>query len=170
MLLTPLDGHQVGVLRACCRWLLQTGIPFSLAYMARTRAAHPAFAADLYKLFALRLDPAQTRRGAGPAALRLAAALHARLDAVADADEDRILRAFLGVVLATLRTNFFARAEDGARRPALALKLDTQQLPDLPRPRPHLLPGPGPPPQQRPARRAASCAPSSCSPAPWPTR
>ena len=30
VLLTPLDGHQVGVLRACCRWLLQTGIPFKI--------------------------------------------------------------------------------------------------------------------------------------------
>ncbi|MFM7708035.1 MAG: NAD-glutamate dehydrogenase domain-containing protein, partial [Gammaproteobacteria bacterium] len=140
VLLTPLDGHQVGVLRACCRWLLQTGIPFSLAYMARTLAAHPAVAADLYRLFELRLGPARasrfSRRG-DAAAERLAARLRAQLDAVADADEDRILRAFLGVVLATLRTNFFARGEDGARRPALALKIDPQGLPDLPLPRPY---------------------------------
>ena len=134
VLLTPLDGHQVGVLRACCRWLLQTGIPFSLAYMARTLAAHPTVAADLYRLFELRLDPA--RRGTA-AADGLATRLRARLDAVANADEDRILRAFLGVVLATLRTNFFARGGDGARRPALALKLDPQDLPDLPLPRPY---------------------------------
>ena len=134
VLLTALDGHQVGVLRACCRWLLQTGIPFSLAYMARTLAAHPAVAADLHRIFGLRLDPA--RRGTA-AADRLAARLRARLDAVANADEDRILRAFLGVVLATLRTNFFARGADGARRPALALKIDPQGLPDLPLPRPY---------------------------------
>jgi glutamate dehydrogenase len=136
VLLTPLDGHQVGVLRACCRWLLQTGIPFSLAYMARTLAAHPAVSADLYRLFELRHDPARARRG-GVAADALAARLRARLDAVANADEDRILRAFLGVVLATLRTNFFARSGDGARRPALALKIDPQGLPDLPLPRPY---------------------------------
>jgi len=134
VLLTPLDGHQVGVLRACCRWLLQTGIPFSLAYMARTLAAHPAMATELYRLFELRLDPARRRSAAADG---LAARLRARLDAVANADEDRILRAFLGVVLATLRTNFFARGGDGARRPALALKLDPQGLPDLPLPRPY---------------------------------
>ena len=137
VLLTPLDGHQAGVLRACCRWLLQTGIPFSLAYMARTLAAHPAVAADLYRLFELRLSPERAARRPSPAADKLVAKLRERLDAVANADEDRILRAFLAVILATLRTNFFARGEDGARRPALALKIDPQGLNDLPLPRPY---------------------------------
>ncbi|NBU25034.1 MAG: NAD-glutamate dehydrogenase [Gammaproteobacteria bacterium] len=137
VLLTPLDGHQVGVLRACCRWLLQTGIPFSLAYMARTLAAHPTLAGELYRLFEMRLDPARAARGSGKAAERMAERLRGRLDAVTNADEDRILRAFLAVIAAVLRTNFFARGADGARRPALALKLDPHGLPDLPLPRPH---------------------------------
>ena len=55
VLLTALDGHETSVLRACCSWLLQTGIPFSLVYMARTIAAHPALATDLWRLFMLRL-------------------------------------------------------------------------------------------------------------------
>jgi glutamate dehydrogenase len=140
VLLTALDGHETGVLRACCRWLLQTGIPFSLAYMARTLAAHPGIAADLWRLFALRLAPtAGPRAGRAQAkpASRLIERLHTRLEAVSHADEDRILRAFMGVILATLRTNFFQRDPDGSRRPALALKLDPHAVADLPLPRPY---------------------------------
>jgi len=140
VLVTALDGHEASVLRACCRWLLQTGIPFSLAYMARTLAAHPAVATDLWRLFALRHAPVadpRSGRAALKAAERLAERLRVRLEAVSNADEDRILRAFTGVILATLRTNFFQRDADGARRPALALKLDPHAVADLPLPRPH---------------------------------
>ena len=140
VLITALDGHEAGVLRACCRWLLQTGIPFSLAYMARTLAAHPAFAADLWRLFTLRLGPVAGERASRAAlrkADRLVERLRATLEAVSNADDDRILRAFMGVILAALRTNFFQRDTDGARRPALALKLDPHAVADLPLPRPH---------------------------------
>ena len=55
---------------------------------------------------------------------------------MASLDHDRILRAFLGVIQATLRTNFFQReAADGAgRKPYVAFKLDPQAVPDLPAP------------------------------------
>ena len=51
-------------------------------------------------------------------------------------DEDRILRSFLTVIKATLRTNFFQ--EDGGRQPHayLSMKFDPQAIPDLPAPRP----------------------------------
>jgi glutamate dehydrogenase len=140
VLLTALDGHEASVLRACCRWLLQTGIPFSLAYMARTLAAHPALATDLWRLFTLRLAPVSgvaAERAAARAATRLVERLQQRLEAVSHADEDRILRAFLSVILATLRTNFFQRDAAGGRRPALALKIDPHAVAGLPLPRPY---------------------------------
>ncbi len=40
-------ARQVTVLRACCRYLLQTGIPFSQSYMERVLAAHAATARAL---------------------------------------------------------------------------------------------------------------------------
>jgi len=139
-----LAAHEVNVLRACGRYLLQTGVAFSQAYMERTLAAHPAVAADLYALFALRLTPTAqpaSRRSAAPAVdasePEVLEALQQRLEAVASADEDRILRAFLAVILAVQRTNHFQRDAQGARRPLLALKLDPQSIPHLPLPRPH---------------------------------
>ena len=54
------------VLRACCRYLLQTGVPFSQAYMERALAANAAIARKLVRLFETRFDPAlaAARRGA----------------------------------------------------------------------------------------------------------
>lgn len=73
--------------------------------------------------------------------------LDGALDQVASLDEDRILRSFLTVIKATLRTNFFQSVhESGDRRdrgaeldayhPYVSMKFDPQAIPDLPAPRP----------------------------------
>ncbi|MGY0504331.1 NAD-glutamate dehydrogenase [Luteimonas sp. e5] len=64
------------------------------------------------------------------------------LDAVESLDEDRILRSFIGVMDATLRTNYFIDYVDGKRKdggPAdyLAFKIDCNAVPDSPKPRPY---------------------------------
>jgi glutamate dehydrogenase len=49
--------RQVKVLRAYCKYQLQTGIPFSSTYMSETLARHPAVARLLIELFEARFDP-----------------------------------------------------------------------------------------------------------------
>ena len=46
------------MLRAYCRYLLQTGVPFSQAYMERTLAANAGIARNLVRLFETQFDPA----------------------------------------------------------------------------------------------------------------
>jgi glutamate dehydrogenase len=53
------------------------------------------------------------------------------LDDVASLDQDRILRSFLDLIRATLRTNHFQSG-----RPALAIKLESAHIRELPEPRP----------------------------------
>ena len=60
----------------------------------------------------------------------------AALDDVASLDHDRILRSYLRVDPATLRTNFYQPGEDGEPKAYLSLKLDPRAIPDLPEPRP----------------------------------
>jgi glutamate dehydrogenase len=136
LLQTELDARQIVVLRACCRYLLQTGIPFSQAYMERVLCANAPLAAELVRLFEAQFEPAAPQRGRAARVARLAAAIGRRLEAVGSADEDRILRAFFAVVQATLRTSHFQRDAAGAPRPALALKLDPQHIPGMPLPKP----------------------------------
>jgi len=66
----------------------------------------------------------------------LIGAIKALLEHVSSLDEDRILRAYLGVIGATLRTNYFQR-RDGAPRPYISFKFDSSKVPDLPKPRPY---------------------------------
>jgi glutamate dehydrogenase len=82
--------------------------------------------------------------------VQLASTRHAikvLLDHVSSLDEDRILRSFVDVIEATLRTNYYidyrkGRYKDGLRAdggPAdyLSFKFDSSKVPDLPKPRPY---------------------------------
>ena len=62
--------------------------------------------------------------------------LESTIDAVESLDEDRILRGFLRVVRAVLRTNYFQTDAGGQAKTYLSLKLDPDLVPDLPEPRP----------------------------------
>jgi len=69
-------------------------------------------------------------------------AIKALLDRVSSLDEDRILRSYVGVIGATLRTSYYIEYKHGLRAdggPAdyVAFKLDSSQVPDLPKPRPY---------------------------------
>ncbi len=70
------------------------------------------------------------------------AALLGLMDRVKSLDEDRILRSFIGVIDATLRTSYYIERTDGLRvdgGPAdyISFKLDSSLVPDLPKPRPY---------------------------------
>jgi glutamate dehydrogenase len=130
--------REIVILRAYCRYLLQTGVPFSQAYMERTLAGNPTVARNLVRLFEARFDPepARSKRLAERNADKLIGQIRVGLDAVTSLDEDRILRAYLTLVEATLRTNFYQLDAAGKPKPYLSLKLDPTRIPDLPLPRP----------------------------------
>jgi glutamate dehydrogenase len=107
---------QTRVLRACCRYLLQTGLPFSQAYMERVLHTHSHIARDLWRLFEQRLDPSADGRGAQRAATSIEQRLRHAIGEVRNPDDDRILRSFLAVVLATLRTKTISAATSCAGR------------------------------------------------------
>ncbi|MEM7652081.1 MAG: NAD-glutamate dehydrogenase domain-containing protein [Pseudomonadota bacterium] len=68
---------------------------------------------------------------------RLAAEIVEQLDAVSNADEDRILRSFLNLISATIRTNFYQKTQDGDWKSYLSLKFDSAKIDGLPKPRPY---------------------------------
>jgi glutamate dehydrogenase len=63
-------------------------------------------------------------------------ALSVLLEGVSSLDEDRILRSFLGVMQATLRTSYFQRP-GGRHRDYVSFKFDPNAVPELPKPRPY---------------------------------
>jgi len=74
-------------------------------------------------------------------------AIKALLDRVSSLDEDRILRSYVGVIDATLRTSYYIDYKldgngdglraDGGPADYIAFKLDSSRVPDLPKPRPY---------------------------------
>jgi glutamate dehydrogenase len=100
-----LEARQVVCLRMLCRYLVQTGLPYSQAYIEQLLAEHSPIARLLVKLFEVRFDPALDDKKRKNEELKLAQELDALLDKVATLDGDRELRALLGVIRAALRTN-----------------------------------------------------------------
>jgi glutamate dehydrogenase len=135
LLTTGLAAREIIVLRAYCRYLLQTGVPFSQAYMERTLAGNAGIAKNLVRLFEVYFEPSSAARGPSRVE-KLIAAIRTGLNTVTSLDEDRILRGYLNVVRATLRTNFYQHDGSGSAKSYVSFKLDPHMIPDLPLPRP----------------------------------
>ncbi len=130
-----LTWREIALLRAIAKYLRQAGSAFSQAYMEETFADNAKLARLLVELFGLRFDPALASSGDAKRS-ELVLEIDAALDAVTSLDQDRILRSFLSVILAMLRTSYFRGDQDGQPRPYLSFKLDPAAIPDLPAPRP----------------------------------
>ncbi|HEX9889074.1 MAG TPA: NAD-glutamate dehydrogenase domain-containing protein [Nitriliruptorales bacterium] len=133
-----LSWPEVQVLRAYRRFRRQVGTAYTADTINDALVEHPSVASGLAELFAARFDP--HRNQDEQAVARSHAEVEAACDAVERLDQDRILRGFLALVDATLRTNFYVphRYTTGAAGvPYLSLKFDSGQVPDAPRPVPY---------------------------------
>lgn len=130
-----LNWRQAMVLRAYAKYMRQAGSTFSQDYMEDTLRNNVHTTRLLVSLFEARMSPG--RQSAGTELTDgLLEELDGALDQVASLDEDRILRSFLTVIKATLRTNFFQQAKSGKPHSYVSMKFDPQAIPDLPAPRP----------------------------------
>ncbi|MGF0176043.1 NAD-glutamate dehydrogenase [Streptomyces sp. Marseille-Q5077] len=130
-----LTWRQAMVLRAYAKYLRQAGSTFSQDYMEDTLRNNVHTTRLLVSLFEARMSPDRQRAGR-EIVDALLEEVDAALDQVASLDEDRILRSFLTVIKATLRTNFFQEAAAGKLHDYVSMKFDPQAIPDLPAPRP----------------------------------
>ncbi|MBW6438974.1 NAD-glutamate dehydrogenase [Actinoplanes hulinensis] len=133
-----LTWRQVVVLRAYAKYLRQAGNVFTQQYVESTFTAYPEIAGLLVRLFEVRFSPAlpigeaeRTRRAG-----ELRGRITELLDQVESLDQDRILRSYLTLIEATLRTSFYQRGAEGRPKSYVAFKLDPQAIPELPQPRP----------------------------------
>src|SRR5919108_639454 len=129
-----LTWREIAVVRAIGKYLRQAGSRFSDRYVEQTVCAHPEIARLLIALFRARFDP---RRDDRDDAADVAERIGQAIDAVESLDQDQILRTFLDVLQAMLRTNYFRSGADGRPKPHFSFKLDPSRLSWLPLPRPH---------------------------------
>ena len=128
-----LHWRTVSILRAYSRYLQQADFPYSQANIARVLLAAPDAARLFVDLFAAMFDPdsASPERAA-----ELEQEVVERINEVVSLDADRILRAILSLVKATLRTNYYRTDENGEPRSYLSIKVEPHAIAELPRPRP----------------------------------
>jgi glutamate dehydrogenase len=135
---TGADWREVAVLRAYAAYLRQIRAPFGPRYIAETLNRHAGLAREIIEWFRLRFDPdrklSSDERKAKEDAIR--ARLESAVANVPSIDEDRILRHYMSLLTASVRTNFFQRTSVGALPATLAFKLDSKAVDGLPEPKP----------------------------------
>ena len=105
--------------------------------MWSTLVKHAGLSARIVALFHARFDPrAEAENGRAEKQAAIRAEIEAGLSQIDSLDEDRILRRFVNLVEAALRTTFFQLRTDGLPRRTLALKFESARVEGLPLPRP----------------------------------
>ncbi len=133
-----LEWHEVVILRAYAKYLRQVGVALSETYIQQTLARHPGITRYIIQLFTNYFDPAlgDSVMGRKGASLGIRSQIEDELEQVTNPDEDRILRLYVSLIEATLRTNYFQRDAEDKRKLYLSFKLDSKAVPELPEPRP----------------------------------
>jgi glutamate dehydrogenase len=124
-----LTWRQVNIVRAYRTYRQRVNGSFTEAYQNDILVRNCEIAGNLSRLFELRFDPSVPRDT--DAEDELQEQITKQIEQVKSLDEDRVLRAYLGMILATIRTNAYLRD-----RRYLSFKLQSARVPDIPRPYP----------------------------------
>ena len=138
VLIAGLPWRDVALLRAYARFLKQIRLGFDLGYIANTLLNHADIARELVRLFKTRFYLARklTAEDLEDKQQKLEQAILSALDDVAVLNEDRILRRYLDLIKATLRTNFYQPDANGQAKSYFSFKFNPKAIPELPRPVP----------------------------------
>ncbi|TAH36199.1 MAG: NAD-glutamate dehydrogenase [Alphaproteobacteria bacterium] len=129
-----MTAREVVIFRSYAKYLRQIGFTISQNSIERCLAKHADITKDLLKLFYAYFDPKSG--GDSFTAAKLQADILIKLDKVTNVDEDRIMRKFLNLISASLRTNFFQTGAEGRPKNYFSVKLSSRDIIDLPEPKP----------------------------------
>ncbi|MCK8657963.1 NAD-glutamate dehydrogenase [Pseudomonas umsongensis] len=135
VLTAGLPWRDVALLRAYARYLKQIRLGFDLGYIASTLNNHTDIARELTRLFKTRFYLAR-KLSSDDLEQRLEHAILTALDDVQVLNEDRILRRYLDLIKATLRTNFYQTDANGQNKSYFSFKFNPHLIPELPKPVP----------------------------------
>jgi glutamate dehydrogenase len=125
-----LAWRQVTILRAYREYRQLLGAQFTSRYQNDCLVRNHDIARLLVELFECRFEP--TRDDQDERADEIEERILQQLDSVSSLDDDRILRGYLGLIQATVRTNAFRRAEGDQ----VAFKFRCADVPGMPLPVP----------------------------------
>jgi glutamate dehydrogenase len=137
VLAANLTWREVVLLRSYARYFKQIETAFSQQYIADTLLRNAPIVSKLLDLFMLRFNPdVDDIQTANDKMSELSSGIITDLDEVKVLDEDRILRKYLHLINATIRTNYFQESSDGGHKQYVSFKIDPSKIPGFPLPVP----------------------------------
>ena len=136
-----LDWRSVALIRLYARYMKQLRMTISQEFIAATLASNLDITRNLVALFKCCFDPKLAGQDGDKSdrserSKRLESKILEALDGVANLNQDQVLRTYLQLICATVRTSFFQRDGEGQEKPYIAIKLTPRQLALVPEPRP----------------------------------
>ncbi len=142
VLASGIDWQHAAALRACARYLRQTGFPYTLTRIADTLSRHRGMTRLLVNLFDVRFRPdhplASSKASRQQVEDSLVQEIENGLQDVPSLDDDRVIRSLRGMLTAIVRTNFFCLDQLQGEIPvALSFKICSKDVPGIPAPVPY---------------------------------
>jgi glutamate dehydrogenase len=135
-LTSAMNWSEIVVLRAYGKYLRQLGMGYTPDYIADTMVEHAKVSTHLVNLFKAQFAP-EFEGDREEAADKICASVHEALEGVKSLDHDRILRAYVNVIRATQRTNYYQDGViDRVDERALAFKIRSREVEEAPLPKP----------------------------------
>lgn len=123
------------LLRAYSAYLKQIQFGYSAQFVAETLSRHGLISQLLIRYFYCLFDPRATRTNK-KLTTKIRTELLAAIDSVKNLSEDNVLRAFLNLLDATLRTNYFQRDNTGNAKNYFSFKFNPELIDGIPLPKP----------------------------------
>ncbi len=136
ILLSRLKWRDVTLLRAYSKYLQQSGFFYSQAFVNDSLAKNPELVKLLVQLFYTRFAPFFS--GERDKEFReLIKKIDGILAKVSNLAEDRVVRGFVELISATLRTNYFQTNEKAQLKEYISFKFSSKDISWLPEPKPY---------------------------------
>ncbi|MEC9084944.1 MAG: NAD-glutamate dehydrogenase domain-containing protein, partial [Pseudomonadota bacterium] len=138
LLSSYMSWREIALLRTYARYMRQIRFSNSQTFISNTLVNHVNLTRILLEYFEVRFNPERFKsKGKSEAAQqKLEIEFNAGLDEVENLSEDRVLRLYLELMQATLRTNYYQPDGEGRPKPYISVKFDPSQIPDMPLPLP----------------------------------
>lgn len=128
-----LTWREVAALRAYAKYLRQANFSYGFGVISEALNNNPKIARAIFELFEARFNPAVSSHDT----TKLVESIEGLLANVSNLADDRILRRYMDVIMATLRTNYYQKTAEKKDKPYISFKLNSSKVPELPLPHPY---------------------------------
>jgi len=133
-----MDWREIAMLRSYARYMRQIRVSNSQEFISTTVVSNVVISKLLSEFFQSRFDPSLNvdKERAAEKLSMLETKFLEQLDGVQNLTEDKILRLYLDLIKATMRTNFYQQDDQGEEKSYISFKFQPRLIPNVPLPVP----------------------------------